>query len=61
MTVCSRDVTAQGAHIAGQQNLNQRIQHHQKIKDENAALKGELAVAREQTAENASRCVAHGR
>ncbi|KAK9813839.1 hypothetical protein WJX73_001399 [Symbiochloris irregularis] len=41
--------------LTGQQNLNQRIHHHQKIKDENSALKAQLAHAKEQAAENASR------
>ena len=41
---------------AGQNNINQRIQHHQKVKDENNALKLELAAVREQAADSATRC-----
>lgn len=33
-------------HLTGQQNLNQRIQYHKKIKDENGALREELGRLR---------------
>ena len=36
--------------VAGQHNIHQRIQHHQKVKDENNALKGQLAASREDAA-----------
>ena len=41
----------------GQHNINQRIQHHQKVKDENNALRVEVASQREQVADNAARFV----
>lgn len=33
-------------HLTGQQNLNQRIQYHKKIKDENGELREELGRLR---------------
>lgn len=58
--VCMMSQLVQGiAHCgcvcAGQNNINQRIQHHQKVKDENNFLKAELAAVRQQNADNAAR------
>ena len=36
--------------LAGQHNLNQRIQHLQRVKEENAGLRAELAQARDEHA-----------
>lgn len=42
---------------AGQHNIHQRIQHHQKVKDENNALKQQLACSREESGKMSVRSV----
>jgi hypothetical protein len=41
---------------AGQHNINQRIQHHQKVKEENNQLKAELFKLRDDHTKQAARC-----
>ena len=40
---------------AGQQNVNQRIQHHQRTKDENVRLAGQLRALQEEQLKLSSR------
>ncbi len=42
--------------LTGQHNIHQRIQHHQKVKDENNALRGQLAACRDDVAKHSIRC-----
>ena len=41
--------------LTGQHNIHQRIQHHQKVKDENNALRGQLAACRDDLAKQSIR------
>ncbi|DBA65966.1 TPA: hypothetical protein ACH3X2_002987 [Trebouxia sp. C0005] len=41
--------------LTGQHNIHQRIQHHQKVKDENNALRGQLAACRDDVAKHSIR------
>ena len=42
--------------LTGQHNIHQRIQHHQKVKDDNNALRGQLAACRDDVAKHSIRC-----
>ena len=42
--------------LTGQHNIHQRIQHHQKVKDENNALRGQVAACRDDVAKHSIRC-----
>lgn len=42
--------------LTGQHNIHQRIQHHQKVKDENNALRGQVAACRDDVAKHTIRC-----
>ena len=41
--------------LTGQHNIHQRIQHHQKVKDENNNLRHQLAASREDSAKQSIR------
>lgn len=42
--------------LTGQHNIHQRIQHHQKVKDENNALRSQVAACRDDLAKQSIRC-----
>lgn len=42
--------------LTGQHNIHQRIQHHQKVKDENNSLRGQVAACRDDVAKQSIRC-----
>ena len=41
--------------LTGQHNIHQRIQHHQKVKDENNSLRQQLATCREDSSKQSIR------
>ena len=41
--------------LTGQNHIHQRIQHHQKVKDENNSLRGQLAACRDDVAKQSIR------
>ena len=54
-TQLEQQVTA----LTGQHNIHQRIQHHQKVKDENNALRSQVAACRDDLAKHSIRCTLH--
>ena len=45
--------------LTGQHNIHQRIQHHQKVKDENNALRSQVAACRDDLTKQSIRCSLH--